>query len=385
VVWWARRELREVEEQCCDAWVVWASGGDGHAYARALLEAVAFVSRTRCPLPAAASGIGQVYHLRRRLTMIVRGSTPRSLSALGWIVVLTLGLCLLPVAARAQAPTDKGDDRDRAIKALKEQLRALEDQARSDKEQVRRAAVIALGKLAVDEDKITSDDKDMKEAVAELKKQIAAKRAELRALEAKLEQIVAGMEGKKAGKAKAGAVKLKLKELKDIEIDEKAAKQFDEAIQKDMKALQEHLKQVPKGAIVLEGLDPKAVKQLAEKIQKALADDPNLKQFKELKELKNLKGLNELDFKKLEELKKLGAIQLDLKSHGELKKQLEEFKKAVDVKELDRAKALKAEAEARAKAKPGKTEDIDARLDRLMKEIQELRREIHQGKDKSVK
>jgi beta-lactamase regulating signal transducer with metallopeptidase domain len=24
VVWWARRELREAEEQCCDAWVVWA-------------------------------------------------------------------------------------------------------------------------------------------------------------------------------------------------------------------------------------------------------------------------------------------------------------------------------------------------------------------------
>src|SRR5262249_5037859 len=23
-VWWARRELREAEEQCCDAWVVWA-------------------------------------------------------------------------------------------------------------------------------------------------------------------------------------------------------------------------------------------------------------------------------------------------------------------------------------------------------------------------
>jgi beta-lactamase regulating signal transducer with metallopeptidase domain len=23
-VWWARRELREAEEQCCDAWVVWS-------------------------------------------------------------------------------------------------------------------------------------------------------------------------------------------------------------------------------------------------------------------------------------------------------------------------------------------------------------------------
>src|SRR5262249_19173454 len=80
--WLARRELREAEEQCCDAWVVWASGGEGQAYARALLEAVAFVSGTRCPLPAAASGVGHVSHLRRRLTMIMQGATPKSLSAL---------------------------------------------------------------------------------------------------------------------------------------------------------------------------------------------------------------------------------------------------------------------------------------------------------------
>ena len=35
--------------------------------------------------------------------------------------------------------------------------------------------------------------------------------------------------------------------------------------------------------------------------------------------------------------------------------------------------------------KSGKAEDIDSRLDRLMKEINELRREIHEGKGKQVK
>src|SRR5262249_28433345 len=35
VVWWARRELHEAEEQCCDAWVVWALRGAGRAYALA--------------------------------------------------------------------------------------------------------------------------------------------------------------------------------------------------------------------------------------------------------------------------------------------------------------------------------------------------------------
>jgi beta-lactamase regulating signal transducer with metallopeptidase domain len=29
VLWWARRELHEAEEQCCDAWVVWALAGAG--------------------------------------------------------------------------------------------------------------------------------------------------------------------------------------------------------------------------------------------------------------------------------------------------------------------------------------------------------------------
>jgi beta-lactamase regulating signal transducer with metallopeptidase domain len=105
VVWWARREIHEAEEQCCDAWVVWGSAGARRAYALALLETVAFFSRTRSPLPATASGIGQVPHLRRRLTMIVQAQTPRSLSWPGCLAVLGLGFALLPlVPVQAQQP-----------------------------------------------------------------------------------------------------------------------------------------------------------------------------------------------------------------------------------------------------------------------------------------
>src|SRR5262249_54232637 len=60
VVWWARCALREAEEQCCDAWVVWALPGAGRAYATALVETVDFLSVSRSVLPAAASGIGHV-------------------------------------------------------------------------------------------------------------------------------------------------------------------------------------------------------------------------------------------------------------------------------------------------------------------------------------
>ena len=52
VVWWARHELREAEEQCCDAWVVSVLSGSRRAYAEALVETLDFLyrpsPRSRC-------------------------------------------------------------------------------------------------------------------------------------------------------------------------------------------------------------------------------------------------------------------------------------------------------------------------------------------------
>jgi beta-lactamase regulating signal transducer with metallopeptidase domain len=96
VVWWARRQLREAEEQCCDAWVVWALPGAAPAYATALLAAVTFLSQSRPALPVAASGIGHVDRLKRRLTMILQGTCSRALGWAGVLVVLGLGFLFLP-------------------------------------------------------------------------------------------------------------------------------------------------------------------------------------------------------------------------------------------------------------------------------------------------
>ncbi len=98
VVWWARRALREVEEQCCDAWVVWAWPESARSYARALLTTLDFLSEPRSSVPLAASGIGQVSCLKRRLTMIVRAQTPKGLSWPGRLAVFTLAGVLLPLA-----------------------------------------------------------------------------------------------------------------------------------------------------------------------------------------------------------------------------------------------------------------------------------------------
>jgi beta-lactamase regulating signal transducer with metallopeptidase domain len=199
VVWLARRELREAEEQCCDAWVVWASAGAGRAYALALLEAVAFVSRARLPLPVGASGIGPVSHLRRRLTMIMQGTTPRSLSAAGWLAVLALGLFLLPLApAQAQeAPKEKRtkDDikklTDQKIEELKRTLNDLEAQ---------RVQEIEFANVFKAEQESQELEKLQAEA-AKLKKMVEIKRQELQELEIQLKKVVMGLERAKSGKS----------------------------------------------------------------------------------------------------------------------------------------------------------------------------------------
>src|SRR5205823_1196392 len=78
VAWLAVRRLRDAEEACCDAWVVWALPGRAAAYAEALVETVAFVSRPGW-VPLASGGAARAAALKRRLTMILSNNpAPRS-------------------------------------------------------------------------------------------------------------------------------------------------------------------------------------------------------------------------------------------------------------------------------------------------------------------
>jgi beta-lactamase regulating signal transducer with metallopeptidase domain len=97
VIWFVRRELREAEEQCCDAWVVSSLPQANRTYATALVETIDFLSAVRSPVPLLASGVGPISDLKRRLTMIMRGTTPRTLSWRGVLMVLALGAFLLPL------------------------------------------------------------------------------------------------------------------------------------------------------------------------------------------------------------------------------------------------------------------------------------------------
>jgi beta-lactamase regulating signal transducer with metallopeptidase domain len=102
LVWWARRELNQAEEECCDAWVVSILPDSAKAYALALVETVDFLSGAPA-LPVLASGLGRVRLLKRRITMILQGKTPRALTGAGLLSVAGVGLLLLPlVFSRAQ-------------------------------------------------------------------------------------------------------------------------------------------------------------------------------------------------------------------------------------------------------------------------------------------
>jgi beta-lactamase regulating signal transducer with metallopeptidase domain len=104
VAWWARHELQEAEERCCDGWVVRVLPGSAAAYASALVETVAFLSAVRPPVPLGASGGGRARHLKRRVTMILDGKTARPLGRLALVGVLVIGAVLLTLTPGSADP-----------------------------------------------------------------------------------------------------------------------------------------------------------------------------------------------------------------------------------------------------------------------------------------
>jgi beta-lactamase regulating signal transducer with metallopeptidase domain len=96
--WWARHELQEAEEECCDAWVVRALPNRAGDYADLIVETVAYLNRLPSPaLPPLASGLGQIQHVRKRLAAILHGPGSPRLSRMSWLGLAVLGCGLLPM------------------------------------------------------------------------------------------------------------------------------------------------------------------------------------------------------------------------------------------------------------------------------------------------
>ena len=184
VVWYARRALREAEEQCCDAWVVSTLPGAGRTYASALMDTLDFLSSAQPAVPLLASGLGQVADLKRRLTMILRGTTPRALSWPGCLAVLAVGAFFLPLlpAVQAQAPSKEETDKkaiigDFDLKISQEQLNRAKKQLEDAEERLKMQqtmleqakAQLAAAAAATEKAKINKINAEQQQLTTQLK------------------------------------------------------------------------------------------------------------------------------------------------------------------------------------------------------------------------
>lgn len=178
ILWWARRQLREAEEQCCDAWVVWALPTSRRAYALALADTVEFLSEAPTATPALASGIGPIDDLRKRVTMILKGDTPRDLSWIGGLAVLGLGAFLLPLTGSwAEEPTATAEVVVRQQRTEREP-RPMEPKAREDLERA------------------NHELNEARQRVEELRARLREAEAELHRAQARLQAHEAGARGR---------------------------------------------------------------------------------------------------------------------------------------------------------------------------------------------
>jgi beta-lactamase regulating signal transducer with metallopeptidase domain len=105
--WFVRRQIRFQAELACDAWVMRLLPGARRAYAEALIEVTALISRAPAPVPALGMSSAARQDFERRLTMIMNDKVPGKAPLLGVAAIGLLGLAVLPgFAQNSQAPAN---------------------------------------------------------------------------------------------------------------------------------------------------------------------------------------------------------------------------------------------------------------------------------------
>lgn len=108
--WWlplvpiVSRQLRQHEEEVCDAWVINLLPEQAESYATLLVDTAAYLSQSRTPTPSLGIGMNHFSRLKRRISMIMNQQTKPRLSVTGWCTVLAalvVGVGFSPT----QAPT----------------------------------------------------------------------------------------------------------------------------------------------------------------------------------------------------------------------------------------------------------------------------------------
>jgi len=238
VCWWAQRELREAGEQCCDAWVLWALPGSFRQYATALLEAIEFLSQPRPSVPLLASGLGQFGQLKRRLTMLKRGTVSKALTWRGLCGLCGAAALLLPLvptlAQQAEeprkddtaSPQEQSANRIRAAAGQEavepeeaDEANAQQERAQADAERAQADAERAqadAGRKQSDVERAVEEAVDRAQALAERAGDAAKEQAAKAMAEAEQALAAAAKEQGAEGKEDGDGDQPKQRELRDI-------------------------------------------------------------------------------------------------------------------------------------------------------------------------
>ena len=258
VVWWTRSALRDAEEQCCDAWVVWVFPDHARKYAEALLETVDYLSPAAPAAAMSASGLGHVRQLRRRLTMIMLGSARGSLHWTGDLFALGLSAALLPLAPTwAQDPQPAPDGRivvdqpevkldlvtTTAVDSVDTHFLSLDPTGELNGEEF----LVQFAQNAPAD--VQETKKQIDEALARLQEQLkrsadqSDSQAKKEAIDAAVHQLQAVKQAQEAERSAKAAILRQLKEqlthAGDGKADEKVKQTIEEAIRKLEEVLKE--------------------------------------------------------------------------------------------------------------------------------------------------
>lgn len=108
MVWWARRQLQELEDQCCDAMVVGLTPHYARSYATALVDTLDFLSERSVATPLGATAAKSSVSLTRRIAMLKNRSWGARLT-FGRLLLLLTVVAIPMAVAFGQKATDAID------------------------------------------------------------------------------------------------------------------------------------------------------------------------------------------------------------------------------------------------------------------------------------
>lgn len=118
LAWLARCKLREAEEECCDAWVVWMLPHERRDYGEALLKTIEFLTDRPVMRVTGGSTFGSAFY-KRRIEMILKQNISRKMSWKASVLVATFAVCILPAAAQIRS-NEEGNGVDKALRSAGE-------------------------------------------------------------------------------------------------------------------------------------------------------------------------------------------------------------------------------------------------------------------------